>query len=283
MTTESPDDEPSFRIISRIYPTSTEVLKGLQDEPLVVKQNWPDGSVDRRRVVSPERSYQLPTFVFWDETVTPGQQTLIREAFDEMFDEVGFDKSQLQFFGNWHEEGYKDESGNLVPHKSIEWQIQSKWDSSRNKVDGERVAREMFNDPYQVDMPHWEVIFTNKDLCTPETNFVIGIAQPDLGTLISLKRLETISDVGLRGEAQKTEIFHEVGHVFGLPTGRRDHSKLEYSLGAHCKSPGCSMKQGLSVPNDWITFTTERLRAGGKPYCGECTQDLKTKFHRKSK
>ncbi len=121
----------------------------------------------------------------------------------------------------------------------------------------------MFNDPYQVSMPHWEVVFTNKDLYSRETNFVIGIAQPDLSTLISLKRLESISDVGLRGETQKTEIFHEVGHVFGLPTRRRGESRLEYSLGAHCRSAGCSMKQGLRVPEDWINFTSQRLRVGG--------------------
>jgi len=207
MNSESADDDPSFRIISRVYPTSTETLKGLQDEPLVVRQEWPGGRVDTVRIVNPERSYQIPTFVFWDETVTPGQQGLIKEAFDEMFDEIGFDKTQLNFFGNWHEEEYKDKDGKLIPHKSIEWQVQSKWDNSRQKVDGDRVAYEMFNDPYQVDLPHWEVIFTNKDLCTPETNFVIGIAQPDLGTLISLKRLEAIGDIGLRGETQKTEYF----------------------------------------------------------------------------
>lgn len=124
-----------------------------------------------------------------------------------MFDEIGFDKTQLNFYGNWREDGYRDRAGNLVPHKSIEWQVQSKRDQSRRQVNADRVASEMFNDPYQIDMPHWEVVFTNEDLYSQETNFVIGIAQPDLGTLISLKRLESISDVGLRGETQKNRNF----------------------------------------------------------------------------
>lgn len=282
MPNETVDNDPSFNITRRIYPSSTEVLQGLPDEPLTIRQVWPDGRDEQRRIVNPERSYQVPTFVFWDETISPAQQTLINEAFNEMFDEIGFDKTQLQYFGNWRETEYRDKSGNLIPHRSIEWQVQSKYDTSRNQVNAERVASEMFTDPYQVDMPHWEVIFTNKDLFSQETNFVIGVAQPDLGTLISLNRLESISDVGMRGEAQKTEIFHEVGHVLGLPTGRRGQSKLEYSLGAHCKSAGCSMKQGLRVPYDWVNFTTERLRTGGKPFCNECITDLQTKFHRKT-
>ena len=64
MNSESADDDPSFRIISRVYPTSTETLKGLQDEPLVVRQEWPGGRVDTVRIVNPERSYQIPTLSF---------------------------------------------------------------------------------------------------------------------------------------------------------------------------------------------------------------------------
>jgi predicted Zn-dependent protease len=280
MSDESVDNS-RIRILNRVYPVSSETIKGVSNEPLVVKRVWPDGSVERRRVVNPERSYQVPTFVFWDATVTPEQQDLIREAFDEMYDAIGFDKTQLHIYGNWRDQEYRDNAGNLLPHRSIEWQVQSKYDASKRQVNADRVAIEMFNDPYQLDMPHWEVIFTNKDLYSQETNFVIGIAQPDLGTLISLKRLESIGNIGMRGEAQKTEIFHEVGHVFGLPTGRRGQSELEYSLGAHCRSVGCSMKQGLKVPTDWINFTEERLKVGGKPYCDECVADLETKFHRK--
>ena len=281
MPDETQEDEPIFRIISVEKPTSTVVLAGPSDEPLVVEQTWPGGKVEKKRVVNSERSFQVPAFVFWDETVTPDQQSLIQEAVGELYDQIGFDKTKLHFFGNWKEDGHRDLNGLLIPHKSTQWQVESKWNASRSQVKADGVAYEMFQDPFQVTNPHWEVIFTNKDLYITKTSFVIGVAQPDLGTLVSLKRLEAIRDEKLRRETQKTEIYHEVGHIFGLPSGRRGDSKLEYSLGAHCKSPGCSMKQGMQVPTDWVNFTTERLKAGGNPFCEECITDLKVKFHRK--
>ena len=279
---ESQGDQ-SFRIIRCVTPVSTEVLFGLADEPVVVDNLWPDGRRERRRIVNPERTYQIPTFVFWDETVDQEQQQLIRAAFDELFTAIGFDQAQISYYGNWRESNHRDLSGRLVPHKSIEWQIESKRSAMRRQIDAQGVLFAMYSDPYQVTAPHWEVIFTNKDLFTPETNFVIGGAQPDLGTVISLGRLKAIQDPKLRMETQKTEIFHEFGHVLGLPTSRRGNSHLDHSLGPHCLSAGCSMKQGLSVPRDWINFTQERLKKSGKPLCGECTTDLTQKFGRINK
>lgn len=101
-----------------------------------------------------------------------------------------------------------------------------------------------------------------------------------MGTIISLGRFETIGDIGLRRETQKTEIFHEYGHLLGLPTERRGKQNLDPSLGDHCRSRGCSMKQGLEVPKDWVAFTGERLKMGGKPLCGACLTDFKVKFNR---
>ena len=261
-----------------IRPVSTTVIHGTPEQPLVASLKWPNGEVEKKRIINSERSFQIPTFIFWDETVTTAQQGVIREAFTELFRATGFDPAKISYLGNWREQDFKDPDGKLKPHKSIEWQVQSKWNASRRQVNAEDVLTSMFFDPYQTTDPHWEVIFTNKDLFVGNTNFVIGGAQPDLGTLISLGRLESIRDTALRGETQKTEIFHEFGHVLNLPTNRRGRNNLDHSLGDHCLSPGCSMKQGLNVPDDWITFTTSRLRSGGRPFCGDCIKDLSVKF-----
>jgi len=274
-------DQSAFHIVQTTTQTNSVVLAGMHDEPLVVQQTLSDGKIITERIANPERSYQLPTYIFWDETVTSTQQGLIHEAFRELFTEIGFDQSRIQYLGNWQEPDFRDTAGRLVPNKSIEWQLLSKWNVSRKQIDVVSMLSAMHDDPYQISSPHWEVIVTNKDLYSEETNFVIGGARPDLGTVISLGRLEAIPDARLRGEAQKTEIFHEFGHVLGLPTDRRGSENLEQSLGLHCRSNGCSMKQGLNVPTDWITFATDRLRKGGKPLCGECVTDLLQKFRRK--
>lgn len=263
---------------SKEYPY--KVINGLEDEPLVIEYIYPIGNLRYSRRVIPERSYQVQTFVFWDETVIPKQQALIREAFDELFDAIAFDKSKLHFFGNWREEIYRNDSGNLLPYKSVEWKLLNSWDSIREKINGDRFHYDLMSDPYQWTKPHWEIIFTNKDLFIKDASFVIGFADDDFFSVISLDRLERIENPDLRRETEKTEIFHEVGHVLGLPTVRRGESKLESYLGLHCKNPGCSMKQGEIVPQDWVIFTQERLKRGGSPYCQECMMNLKVKFHR---
>lgn len=44
---------------------------------------------------------------------------------------------------------------------------------------------------------------------------------------------------------------HEVGHMFGLPNRRYN---IDQSLGAHCTSNVCTMRQGLSI-EEWANLT----------------------------
>src|SRR3989344_9541291 len=165
---------PEIRVAER------RVLKGPADEPVVIEQVFEDGTRNKNRLVNPERKHPLPIFVFWDETVRPEQQVLIRETMGELVDAVGLSKDMLHFYGNWHEEVYRDEKGVLLPNKRIAWQVESRWNPTRKQVDAGQVVGGMYDDPYQLGAPHWEVVFTNRDLYGEETNFVIGGAIPDL-------------------------------------------------------------------------------------------------------
>lgn len=125
---------------------------------------------------------------------------------------------------------------------------------------------------------NWKIGFSNKEIYSSEYDYLIGGADGRT-TLISLNWLpkivaETIEEMTLRKEALRTEIFHEVGHILGLPTTRRGQNKLENLIGLHCMNPGCSMKQGMSVPDDWIENTKIRLNNGVDPYCQDCVKDL---------
>lgn len=252
-------------------------LKGPSDEPTVVEYKYPDGERFVRRVITPERKNPLPIFVFWDETVKPDQQKVIIKSIQKLLDFVGLNRDLLCIYGNWRENDHRLPDRSLRPHASIEWQIKSKLDRQRKQVMADQIIDEMLNDPHQLQSPHWEIVFTNRDMATAHTNFVIGGARADLGTVISLGRLSRVKDRELREECIKTEIYHEVGHVFGLPNTNRGRN-LEYSLGPHCTNKGCSMKQGLRVPHDWVVFTKERLRVGGRPYCHDCAEGLRVKY-----
>ncbi len=197
----------------------------------------------------------------------------------DLLNAVGLPQQIGHFYGNWREEQYRNPDGSLRPYASIAWQIESKWDPRIRQVYADKVIKDMFADPYQLRAPHWEVLLTNCDMTMADTNFVIGGALPDLGTVTSLARLEQVQDHNLRRECIRTQIFHEIGHVFNLPDPDREHA-VEYLLGKHCARRGCSMKQGLNVPRDWELTTRERLAAGGRPYCDDCTHYLLIKYRR---
>ena len=106
-----------------------------------------------------------------------------------------------------------------------------------------------------------------------DANFVIGVGYPGIGTAISTSRFHGLKD-RKKYECIKTMIMHELGHAFGLIRNGRTRN-VENSLGPHCTNR-CTMRQGLSLPDDWIKMSQDRLKHGA--LCGTCETDLKNYF-----
>lgn len=252
------------------------LISGTPEYPIVVKTQ--EGIY---RVARPERPQQLNTEVFSDETISENDQQILNEAMFDLFHAVNLDTQKLRFRGNWRSEKYIDSRGHLAPYESIEWLMKKHYDDKRNQCQADSLTFDSYYDPYQYKYPHWEVIFTKRDLFTDGNKWVFGATQPDLSTIISLSRFEEFADdPKSRRELIRTLVFHEFGHILGLPSARRGRN-LEESIGTHCASKGCSMRQGSSVPN-FINNTTDRLRNMGKgrPYCSDCMNDLRVKFNK---
>jgi predicted Zn-dependent protease len=250
------------------------LISGTPEYPIVVKTQ--EGIY---RVARPERPQQLNTDVFIDETISVNDEQILNEAMVDLFNAVNLDTQKLRFCGNWRSEKYIDSKGSLIPYESIEWLMKKHYDDKRNQSRADTLTFDLYYDPYQYKYPHWEVIFTKRDLFTDGNKWVFGATQPDLSTIISLNRFEKFADdPEPRKEIIRTLVFHEFGHVLGLPSARRGRN-LEESIGTHCTSKGCSMRQGTSI-DAFIENTTDRLRNMGKeiPYCSECMNDLRVKF-----
>lgn len=117
---------------------------------------------------------------------------------------------------------------------------------------------------------YYKILIFKKDLYSDKTIFVIGLGQEGSGAVISIYRFLKLKYSDQK-ECIKTEVIHELGHVFGLiPDSRK--FKVENSLGKHCKNR-CTMRQGLNVPDDWIRISNERLQFG--TFCDICLKDLR--------
>jgi len=82
--------------------------------------------------------------------------------------------------------------------------------------------------------------------------------------------------IGAVVECIITEVMHEVAHMFWTPYDKRGHSIIE-ALGPHGTNR-CIMRQGWSVPDDWLRMTEDRIRYGA--FCPACKADLRRFFDR---
>ncbi len=164
------------------------------------------------------------------------------------------------------------QNGKLVPHQSAEWYVASGYNSVRRQFDTDIIMYHLLEDPYQKSLAHFDIIITSADLfsTTHRVNFALGMAVPYRAALISTFRFKETGQYKLECIAQET--YHETGHVLGLPNAQR--TDLVQSLGNHCPNP-CAMKQGLSVPLDWVAMVKERQKSKNI-LCPTCLNDLRS-------
>ncbi|MFH1105719.1 MAG: hypothetical protein V1731_00735 [Candidatus Aenigmatarchaeota archaeon] len=217
-----------------------------------------------------------PVYLMRTPDVTIEEKNVARGALEEVLDIAGVgNRVHVIDFDVWREPNYTNPDGELVPHKSVDWYV-TKWKNrQRGQVNIHDGATQLLFDPWVEKNPHYDVIITAEDLYIPDTNFVVGVAHPTRGTIISVRRFRSVPDRLMQRETIKEETYHEIGHVFDLPKEGRGFA-INYSLGSHCTNT-CAMRQGLYVPHDWVGFVNDRLRTG-RTYCEPCAQDLRNYF-----
>lgn len=217
-----------------------------------------------------------PIYFMHTPDITQEERALAIEALEEILDIVGVgEEIPIVDFGVWRETNYIDENGWLAPHKSVDWYVNGWYNSQRHQVDVDAAMTQVIFDPLIGIQPHYDVILTAQDLYTRNTSFIVGVAYPRIGTIISVNRFRAVSDRKMQIETKKQELYHEVGHVFDLPNKGRGFD-IDYSLGAHCTNL-CSVRQGIRVPDDWINFVNDRIKTG-QVYCDSCITDLREYF-----
>lgn len=221
-----------------------------------------------------------PLYLMHEEGVTTKQINAVLDGIRQMLDMCGM-TSQIEIhnFGVWRHGEWRKE-GKLIPWKSVDWYIQRGREESvrRDQLDGNTIIYQLYGEPWQDPskggQPHYDVVVLKSDMYADDTNFVIGVALPEHGTVISIHRFLGLRDQVTQIECIKTETMHEIGHVFGLVPEERTEN-VEESLGKHCTNI-CVMRQGLRLPNDWIRITHDRLNQ--QALCRQCQKDLRAFF-----
>lgn len=231
------------------------IILGKKEEPKgpMVFTTLPTQPLDKLR----------PVHIIYQEGVLPLERKAVEEGISKLVKLAGvpikiYTSEDLKMKESAHLEDYLSRDT-----RTREGHRQSNAQTVLNHLDG--------SDAYKI-------VVVKTDLYDPRTNFVIGMALENKGALISTCRFGNLNDFA-KQECVKTETMHEGGHVFGLVPYERK-TNVEESLGHHCANL-CIMRQGLTVPKDWIKYTEERLeceKRGLSGLCEDCQKDLKNYF-----
>lgn len=219
----------------------------------------------------PRASRLRPIYAMCEEGVNPAHMQAVLDSVHAVLRIAGVERRvEVHNFGAWRGDGWRH--GNILTNwNSIDWYVGHARQASRNghQLHGGYLLELLYNEPWQKATPHYDIVVTHRDMYDDDCRFCIGLAVHGLGTVISTNRFLGL-DVDSQRECIITETMHEVGHVFGLiPSSRRDN--VEMSLGLHCTNR-CIMRQGLTVPRDWLRITDDRL--AGHEFCPTCRRDL---------
>lgn len=220
-----------------------------------------------------------PLFVMNQEGLASLEKQALLAGASELIGLAGVSGIDIVDFGVFRTNNYRNTDGSLKEFESVEWYVQRGRETSRNsrqlnaKTMQDLLFFEPWRNPNTGGRDHYDIFAVHDDMYSGNTNFVIGLAQPGIGTTISTYRFREL-DGRTKYECIKTETMHELGHVFGLLPEERTYN-VEDSLGKHCTNT-CIMRQGLELPNDWINITNDRLRYDA--LCQTCTTDLREYF-----
>lgn len=151
----------------------------------------------------------------------------------------------------------------------------------RTSRDGKQINGHPIHADLAIDSEHhnrYNILVLDQDLnnyssipsIQKDYDFILGFGDPGFGVILSTFKFQTL-DEQTRYECIKTEAIHETGHMFGLPDKNRG-SNLQEKGGIHCTNI-CVMRQGFSVPKDWINMTKDRFDYGNA-LCDQCSEEL---------
>jgi len=219
------------------------------------------------------RDRNIPVYIMYYKGANKNRVNAVKAGIMELLQIAdATSKVRVHDFGAWKHPNWKT-NGQLMPYGSMDWYLEQGRVEGRNQLYAGAILGAICREPWQNTTPHYDVVVTSKDMFELGTNFVLGTAYPGTGTVLSTARRGKFP-ADEQFELIKTEVMHEVGHVFNLPN--RNRSDIEQKLGGHCLND-CVMRQGMTVPHDWIDITNDRLEFGA--LCPTCVNDLRNFFN----
>lgn len=159
----------------------------------------------------------------------------------------------------------------LIPGESMEWYEQKcKYDKKALNYDKISPIQEQWAKKHLNETPptrYFHLGITNQGLCDSNGLSGFGISTPEVGTIVSTKKLDT--------DTFRKLILHEFGHVFKAVHDERNHtSSSEYGL--HCTNKGCFVMNADDQPLNEARFFCDECFSSMNNYISKLINDGRT-------
>lgn len=178
-------------------------------------------------------------------------------------------------FGRWRHPQWRNSAGELVPYLSVDWYVDSAYDSDRKQVCVEDFLESVLHEPWRDASllgDHYDVFLLDADmflrLSESAGRHLVEAADSRLGIVISLSRLQGLQTLSY--PLLKTAAMRALARLFGVPSIQRKDVGFDDVL--YCTN-ACIMGRATVAPRDWEAMTELRLAA--TPFCASCLADLR--------
>lgn len=220
-----------------------------------------------------------PVYLMNQLGTTPQERNAVLDGAKELIRIAGANGIQIYDLDVWRNRDFMNPDGTLKDFQSIDWYVSKGIEKSPSEgaLNVNAIERALLLEPWRKPeeggRDHYDLLILHDDLYSENYGYILGLSQKRLTSILSTHKFKELDDK-TRYETIKTLAMHELGHAFGLIPSERNYD-VEQSLGKHCMNT-CIMRQGKSIPNDWIQMTNDRLRYGA--LCNPCENDIKQYF-----
>lgn len=204
----------------------------------------------------------------WTAGITQEEATVFVEAVHEAF-RVAFahlpDKGllvtfpEIRVYGDWHLKNADPE----MDYASFTWYCETAIDLDTQAVNAEHLLTLMMREPWQQEMPHYDLALLHLPLIDKEKHRIFGQARRGRAAVLSVNELHTLSEETQCLFLLRRLTMHYLGHMVAIPI-LTSHAELYEQV--------CIMRPPGSLPR-LLALARQEIEAQVN-YCPRCQRDF---------
>lgn len=167
---------------------------------------------------------------------------------------------EIRPFGDWYLQGMPDEED----YATFAWYQEQAADPETGEVRAATFLELVLNEPWQLEMPHYDLSLLHQRLIDDEGNPLLGLAARGRAAVFSTHAVRLLVDKWQRLALLRRLTAHYLGQALAVPIAQERQR-------AHGPQP-CAMRPATTLP--MLIALNEQERQAQVLYCELCRQEI---------